>query len=213
MDEQTKQRELELLRERITELESELGVAEQREPWRTQGYYAAYHTLSGFLLGGVAALVSLLCNIAGSYAWRALGSPEQHPLRLIQVYLTFPMGEKALSMSNGLTLAIGCYLYIGTGMLYGMLFQVFFSRIMPAAHVLKRVLVGCLLGIAIWIVNFHLILDWLQPALLGGRWIVELIPPWVAMLTHVVFGVTMALLYPWGAFTPYVKVTDQPLSS
>jgi len=208
MDEQTKQRELELLRERITELEGDLGV--QPEPWRTQGYYAAYHTLSGFLLGGIAALVSLLCNIVGSYVWRASGSLDQHPLRLIQVYLTFPMGEKALSMSNGLTLTIGCFLYIGMGMLYGMLFQVVFSRFMPLANVWKRLLVGCALGIAIWIVNFHLILDWLQPLLLGGRWIVELIPSWVAMLTHVVFGATMALLYPWGAFTPYVKITDQP---
>jgi len=209
MDEQTKQRELELLRERITELEGELGVASQREPWRTEGYYAAYHTLSGFLLGGVAALVSLICNIVGSYAWRSMGSPEQHPLRLIQVYLTFPMGEKALSMSNGLTLTIGCFLYIGTGMLYGMLFQVIFSRFMPTASLAKRVVVGCVLGIAIWVVNFYLILDWLQPALLGGRWIVELIPSWVAMLTHVVFGATMALLYPWGAFVPYQKVTEQ----
>jgi hypothetical protein len=119
------------------------------------------------------------------------------------------MGEKALSMSNGLTLTIGCFLYIGTGMLYGMLFQVIFSRFMPSASLAKRLAVGCVLGIAIWVVNFYLILDWLQPALLGGRWIVELIPSWVAMLTHVVFGATMALLYPWGVFVPYQKVSEQ----
>lgn len=209
MDEQSKQRELELLRERVTELEGELGVAQQREPWRTQGYYAAYHTLSGFLLGGIAAIVSLLCNIIGSYAWRAFGNHEQHPLRLIQVYLTFPMGEKALTMSNGLTLTIGCFLYIGTGMLYGMLFQVFFSRFMPTASTMQRLLAGCLLGAAVWVINFYLILEWLQPALLGGRWIVELIPSWVAMLTHVVFGATMALVYPWGAFVPYHTISEQ----
>jgi len=50
----------------------------------------------------------------------------------------------------------------------------------------------------LWGVNFYGILSWLQPALFGGNWIVDpqYLPPWVAAGTHLVFGLSMALLYP-----------------
>jgi hypothetical protein len=41
-------------------------------------------------------------------------------------------------------------------------------------------------------------LIWLQPLLFGGSWIVELVPSCVVVLIHLVFGLTMALLYPLG---------------
>ncbi len=68
---------------------------------------------------------SLLVNIVG-----ALMVGKQ-PLELIRVYLTFPMGEQALDFSavdNGLILAVGCCLYVATGMLYGILFQIVLTR-------------------------------------------------------------------------------------
>ncbi|MDX1961577.1 MAG: hypothetical protein SFX18_00400 [Pirellulales bacterium] len=209
MDRQTKERELAELRKRVAALETDLGIDAGMEPWRTEGYYTAYHATSGFLLGSIPALVSLLFNVVGSYLWKLMGASDQHPLKLIQVYLTFPMGEKALTLGNELTLAIGCFLYIITGMFYGMIFQLFFSRFMPQATLLSRVLAGAVLGTVVWFVNFYLILSWLQPALLGGRWIVEMIPPWVALLTHLVFGITMALVSPWADFRPYVRITRQ----
>ena len=45
----------------------------------------------------------------------------------------------------------------------------------------------------------------LQPVLFGGRWITDssVLPPWVAAVTHVIFGWTMALLAPLGHFVPY----------
>jgi hypothetical protein len=55
-----------------------------------------------------------------------------------------------------------------------------------------------MLALAVWAVNFYGLLAWLQPLVLGGHWIVELIPWWVGALTHLVFGWTMALLYPLG---------------
>jgi hypothetical protein len=67
----------------------------------------------------------------------------------------------------------------------------------------KRLVLASLLAILIWVVNFYGVLIWLQPLLFGGRWIIELVPPWVAALTHLVFGWTMALLYPLGLFVPY----------
>ncbi|MCA9210016.1 MAG: hypothetical protein KDA55_16775, partial [Planctomycetales bacterium] len=69
--------------------------------------------------------------------------------------------------------------------------------------------VGTVLGVVIWIVNFYVILSWLQPALFGGNWIVEMIPWWVGLLTHLVFGWTMALVYPLGTYSPYRLQTEQ----
>src|SRR5689334_1876684 len=74
---------------------------------------------SGMLLGALAGCVSLLANVIGSVLWPAFSGEPQHPLRLIQVYLTFPMGEVALRLDSGLTMAAGCGLYLLTGMLYG----------------------------------------------------------------------------------------------
>ncbi len=197
-----KQHELEMLRARVRQLETELapGGKPPAEQWQARGYYTAYHATTGFLLGGIAAMSSLLFNVVGSLLF------EKQPLELIRVYLTFPMGAQALDfneVNNGLILAIGCCLYIGTGMLYGMLFQLVLTLFTAGASVTTRFVVVSVLALALWIVNFYVILSWLQPLLFGGRWIVDQIPWWVAALTHLVFGWTMLLVYPLGRYTPY----------
>ncbi len=197
---------LEELRARVRQLESEIASGSgAAEPWQAREYYLAYHATSGFLLGGVAAMTSLLFNVVGSLIF------EKQPLELIRVYLTFPMGAKALdynAVDNGLILAIGCCLYLGTGMLYGMLFQVVLERFTANSSFVTRFVVVSVLAIAVWLVNFYGILSWLQPLLFGGRWIVDQIPWWVAALTHLVFGWTMLLVFPLGRYTPYRLETD-----
>ena len=88
------------------------------------------------MLGIFGAATNLLFNVIGSYVWSELTGREQHPLRLIQVYLTFPLGAAALNINSGVTLAIGSCLYLGTGMLYGILFHVVQSRFAPHAGLL-----------------------------------------------------------------------------
>ena len=99
--------------------------ASRRSSGKPTGYYTAYYATTGFMLGGVAAMSSLLFNIVGALLF------GKHPLELIRVYLTFPLGEQALdydAVDNGLILAIGCCLYLATGMLYGILFQIVLTR-------------------------------------------------------------------------------------
>lgn len=201
------QHEIEELRQRLEQLEVEVGEGIDTS-WQSE-YYTGYYATTGFLLGFFASAVSLMFNIVGSLVWPQIsGQAEQHPLRLIQVFLTFPLGEKALAIDSGLTLAIGCCLYLGTGMLYGMCMQLILTRWFSDASFLRRMLVSLVLSTIVWFVNFYLILGWLQPLLLGGRWIVELVPGWVAMLTHMAFGATMAVLYPLGLYTPYRVESD-----
>ncbi len=197
------------LRQELLELEAELAREVPPEHWRPTGYYATYYATTGLLLGIFGAAMSLLANVIGSLVWSSVRGEPQNPLKLIQVYLTFPLGEAALKIDTGITLAIGCCLYLGTGMLYGMCFQLFLTRYAPLASLSRRLAIASALSLAIWLVNFYVILSWLQPLLFGGDWIVELVPWWVAALTHLLFGWTMAVLYPLGLYIPFKPQTEK----
>jgi hypothetical protein len=196
--------ELNELRARVGQLEH--AVAAEPGHWQATEFYATYYATTGFILGGLGAIVSLLFNIIGSLLIK------QHPLRIIQVYLTFPLGERALTdqFNTGIALAVGCCLYIATGMVLGIFFELAIARWMPHAGLGRRLVLATALGLVLWVVNFYGILSWLQPALFGGNWIVDpqLLPPWVAALTHLVFAWTMALIYPWGTYVPYRPQTE-----
>ena len=197
-----KRQELEQLRQRVEQLESELDAPSGEAPapyWPTQ-FYTAYYATSGFMLGIFGALTSLLFNVVGASIF------EEYPLQLIRVYLTFPLGDRALELESGLALAIGCVLYIGTGMLLGVPFYLILVRLAGDGSLGRRFLVATVLGLIVWVVNFYLLLAWLQPALIDmstENLIINQVPWWVGASTHVVYGWTMALVYPLGQFTPY----------
>ena len=197
MSREAKLRQLEQLQAQVKEIEAELAQQEGSGHWPPGGYYTAYHVLAGFVLGAFGALASLVFNIVGSLL------VGQHPLQLIRVYLTFPIGAEALDTESGLALAIGCCLYLGTGMLLGIPFQLVLTRWLPQSPFGKRFAVVTLLALSIWLVNFYGILSWLQPLLFGRAWIVREIPWWIGALTHLVFGWTMLLVQPLGTFVPY----------
>lgn len=201
MDLDAARRELAELQARVRHLEAELATAspsaDRRREWPPPGFYAAYHVLAGCVLGLVGAAASLLFNVIGALA---TGQP---PLKLIQVYLSFPMGAEYERLTGGLALAIGCCLYLLTGMVLGIPFQLILVKWFDRSGFSVRLLVVTLLSIALWAINFYGILAWLQPALFGGNWIVEEIPWFVGMATHLVFGWTMLLIQPWGHFTAY----------
>jgi hypothetical protein len=188
--------ELEALRARIGELEARLRTEPLIES--PPQFYWTYHVLAGFSLGIFGATTSLLFNVVGSLL------VGQHPLQLIRVYLTFPLGAEALQEGgSGLMLAIGCCLYLATGMVLGVPFNLVLRKLPPGAGFGFRFAVVSVLATALWLINFYGILSWLQPALFGGRWIVDMIPWWVALLTHLVFGWTMLLVQPLGSFEPF----------
>jgi hypothetical protein len=209
MDRESKLRQLAAMEQEVQQLREELAADTAPAHWRPTGYYTAYYATTGFLLGMFGAATSLLANIVGSLVWSSLRGEPQNPLRLIQVYLTFPLGEAALKIDTGITLAIGCCLYLATGMLYGMIFQLLLTRFTSNATLGGRLVFVTGLSLAVWLINFYGILWWLQPLLFGGRWIVDEVPWWVAALTHLVFGWTMVVVYPWGLYIPYQPQTEK----
>ena len=190
------------------EIEAE-GFGQAAGEWARKGYYLTYYATAGFFLGMVAALVSLMFNIIGA------SIAGENPLQLIKVYLTFGLGGRALdpAFDSGLALAMGCVLYIATGMLLGIIFHVILTRYASQAGLLGRLLWASAIAIAVWLVNFYGLLSWIQPLLFGGNWITSTdpvyLPWWVALATHLVFGWTMAVIYPWGLFVPYVPQSEQ----
>jgi hypothetical protein len=191
----------------IESLERELGLEDSSQPdWRVHEFYFTYYATTGFFLGMAGAMASLLFNVLGAVA---AGLP---PLKLIQVYLTFGLGAKAMegNVNDSLSLLIGCCLYIGTGMIFGIPFQLIMSQVAHHADLLTRLLWATLLGLALWIINYYCLLSWLQPLLFGGNWIVQEIPWYVGAGTHLVFAWTMAVLYPYGVFAPYRVQQESP---
>ena len=61
------------------------------------------------------------------------------------------------------------------------------------------------MGLGLWVASFYLVLSWLQPMLLGGNWIVTMIPWWVGALTHLAFTWTLSMGETWGRFEPYQR--------
>ena len=187
--------EIERLKERVLQLEHEIeSESRAHASWVPSGYYTTFHILAGMMLGFLGAAASLLFNVVGSVLVR------QHPLELIKIFMTFPLGEKALQIDSGAVLALGACLYLGTGMIYGMIFHLVLSRFFPEHDFKFRFIVATLMGLGLWVINFYGILSWLQPVAFGGNWIVKMIPAWIAATTHLVFAWTMLLVDQWGAF-------------
>ena len=96
-------------------------------------------------------------------------------------------------------LAIGCCLYLATGMLLGIPVYLALTRFAAKGGLIARLAVASVVSLAIWGFNFYAVLSWLQPLLIGGdpgNWITNpsYLPWWVAAATHLVFGWTIALL-------------------
>jgi hypothetical protein len=165
--------------------------------WPPDGYYLLWHVLVGAMFGVLAAGVTLGANILGATLF------GKHPLELIRVYLTFPMGESALTENSGKVLTVGCLLYLVTGAAFGVVLHLVLSTTFRDAPSVKRFAAATVIGLAIWLINFYGILSWLQPMLLGGNWIIRLLPWWVAALTHLAFAWVVLLMQGWGRFVPY----------
>jgi len=170
--------------------------------WRPPGFYTLNHLMAGITLGGNAAAVSLLWNVLGA----TLMLPGEHPLHIIQVYLSFGMGEEALKLepgtNRGLLLFAGSILYLATGALFGMVLQFILQGLFGRTGPLVKAIVCAAFGAGLWALNFLVILPWLQPLAFGGNWIAESTPWYVGLSTHLVFAMSYFLFSSWGRFDP-----------
>lgn len=191
--------EVEEARGRLMELESKLREEERHtrdKLWFPQGFYTAYYVLSGMVLGMIASWCTLLFNVIGA---AVLG---EDPLKLLRVYSTILGGESATKTSEAVVLVFALGMHTLTGAICGAPIHVIYSRFFMGQPLVSRLLTGVWLGVIMWVVNFYGILAWLQPLLLGGTgsYIVQNVPWWVALLTHVAFTEVMLFLQPFAVF-------------
>ncbi len=214
---ESKFQELDNIKAKLEQLENEIAAAQLGPGWRATKYYGAYYATAGSVLGILGALASLAVNL--------IGAPlaGKSPMELIRVYLTFPLGEKALQLTQGqMTYAVndrvivflGFTLYVLTGMVLGIPVYMVLARLAAKDGLGKRLVVASVVSLLIWLVMFYGVLSWLQPLLVEekpGNYITNnsYLPWWVAAGTHLVFGWTIALLYPLGEYRPYRRLTER----
>lgn len=193
-------------RRAISELESRLRAigepppASAAHPWPPPGFYLTFYVVVGAILGILGSLASFLFNVFGSLM------VDQDPYRILRVFGTVFLGQEALTTDNLNFFMLVAVVHFSVGAMAGAVFHVVVNRYFPDASGARQVGLGAAYGVLMWIVNFYLVLWWLEPALVGRAYVLELMPVWVAALTHIVYGVTLGLLQPLGRFTPYSPV-------
>jgi len=179
----------------IAALEAQLDDA-PAAGWPPAGFYLTFYVVSGTIIGIIGSLTSFLCNVVGSLV------VNQDPLRFLRVYGIVFLGARALTTDDLNFFMLVAVVHFSVGAAAGVVFHVLVNRFVPNRAGLQIAL-GAAYGLLMWVVNFHLVLAWLQPQLTGEAFVLSLMPTWVAVGTHVVYGLTLGILQPIGRFVAY----------
>jgi hypothetical protein len=164
--------------------------------WPPAGFYLTYYVVSGTILGILGSITSFACHVLGSIA------VHQNPLRVLRVYGTFFLGPAALTTDDLDFFMLVAVVHFSVGAAAGAVFNVLVNRFAPPRAGIQIAL-GAAYGLLMWIVNFYVVIAWLQPLLVGRAYVLEMMPPAVAALTHLVYGLTLGALQPLGRFVAY----------
>jgi len=193
------QAEIATHRDAIARLEARLEEAEgprAADAWAPEGFYLTYYVVTGLMLGVLGSLVSFLANVVGSIL------VEQDPLLFLRVYGTVFLGQEALVTQDLSFFMLVAVVHFSVGALGGAVFHVLVSFKTPA-KVTTTWALGAAYGFLMWVVNFYVVIEWVQMSLYGQAYVLELMPVWVAVLSHVLYGLTLGALQPLGRWVPY----------
>jgi len=65
-DREQKLAELEKLQAQARQLEQQLEDQDRGAPWAARDFYTAYYATTGFMLGSIASIASLMFNVVGA---------------------------------------------------------------------------------------------------------------------------------------------------
>jgi hypothetical protein len=180
----------------IAALEAQLPGRVAAPSWPPAGFYLTYYVVAGTILGILGSITSFACHVLGSLV------VHQDPLRVLRVWGTMFLGPDALVTNDLDFFMLVATVHFSIGAAAGAVFHVVVNRWVPDRSGLQIVL-GAAYGLLMWIVNFYVVIAWLQPLLVGKAYILEMMPAGVAAATHVVYGLTLGLLQPLGRFVAY----------
>lgn len=192
-------KEIEAHRQAILELEEKLRRVETaaKVEWPPREFYVTFYIVAGCMIGLVGAMASFIFNLVGSVM------VAQDPMLLLRVIGTFFQGEKALTTADMNFLILVLLVHFSVGAVGGAIYHVVINRYFETYSGGKKILLGVAWGLVIWLVNFYGIISWVQPLTVGKAFILDMMPAWVAALTHAVYGITLGLLQPFGRFIAY----------
>jgi hypothetical protein len=147
-----------------------------------RGRAASGGALAGILSGIVLAIYLVVMSITeGGDMWQPLKGAG------------FPfLGERAFQPGFDLTaVLVGVGAHLGVSMIWGLLFGVLFY----GASKLGTLVLGAAWGVVVWLVMYYLVLP-----IAGIANMPETVPLKEAVLSHVIFGVALAM-----AFLPYQR--------
>jgi cytochrome c oxidase cbb3-type subunit 2 len=188
-------REIEAHRAAIAALEARLSESPAAR-WPPVGFYLTFYVVAGIIIGILGSVTSFLFNVVGSIF------VNQDPLRFLRVYGTVFLGARALTTDDLNFFMLVAVVHFSVGAAAGAVFHVLVNRFIPTRSALQIAL-GAVYGLVMWMVNFYVVIAWLQPRLVGEAYVLALMPAWVAALTHVVYGLTLGILQPLGRFVAY----------
>jgi hypothetical protein len=194
-------REIERHRAALAALEVQLGD-NVGVTWPPTGFYLTFYVVSGAIIGVLGSLTSFIFHVLGSLLVR------QDPLLFLRVYGTVFLGAKALTTEDLNFFMLVAVVHFSVGACAGAVFHVLVNWLVPERPIVHVVL-GAVYGLLMWVVNFYVVLSWLQPMLVGQAFVLELMPIWVSALTHLIYGLTLGLLEPLGRFVPYRPAGNQ----
>ena len=149
-------------------------------------WHSLYFATVGAFAGFLAALTVLAADVVSA---RALGYA---PFMLLRYYATLHEGSAALLMSDWTFFLSAFFMHLAIGSILGAVFVAAVSGREPFQKLSHYLGAGVLFGLTIWLVNFYLLLSWIQPLINGRSYILENIPWWVAACTHALYGITVA---------------------
>lgn len=193
--------QIEQHRRAIAELEARLAPPVAAE-WHPGGFYTTFYIVVGMILGIIGGLTSFMFNFVGS------ALVAQSPMQFLRVLGTYFNGPEALTTTDFAFLMMVLLTHLSVGALAGAVYHVWVNRYLPEGPLNKVLGSSALFGILLWLVTFYGIISWTQPMFYGQAYVLNEMPFWVALLTHLVYGLTLGLLQPLGKFVPYRPVSS-----
>jgi len=165
----------------VHQLHTDLAAIGKR--WRAL-YFGAVGAVAGFL----ASLAILAADVVSA---RLMGFS---PFMLLRFYSTLREGPAALLMTDWTFFFNAFVMHLALGSALGAVFVLVVSGRPAFQRFIRYLGAGIAFGLVIWIVNFYLLLSWIQPLINGKAYILENIPWWVAAGTHAIYGLTLAIV-------------------
>jgi hypothetical protein len=139
----------------------------------------------GITAGLIAGFIFAMAEIAGA---AVMGDP---PLMPVRMFASVVLGQGAMEGPLGGPLVVGTIAHLVLSAVFGIVYGLLAAKTSEATKTSfgRQAGLGILFGLAVWLVNFHVIARVLYPWFLGAPQFLQ------AMMHGLFFGLPLALIY------------------